>query len=307
MIKDLISFILFFSFFVLVDANADSPENELKNPMLVTTEWLAEKLNDPAIIILHIGNQDEFKKMHIPGAKYFPIMEIFEETSQSLHHEIPSIEKLNNVVRSVGIRDDSRIILYYSEDWLTVATRVYLTFDYIGLGEQTSILDGGFAQWLKEDRIITGDLTKPSKSKIAVQLNKQVLVDVNWVKTNLRNPEVVLIDNRPEEYYDGSEKDDHIKKFGHITGAISIPFPEITIEDTPYKFKDKKDLEKLFLESGVKPGSTVVVYCNTGIWASLGYFTAKYLGYNTRFYDGSFEEWTKDDTLPIIEPVKIND
>ena len=50
--KDLISFILFFSFFVLVDANADSPENELKNPMLVTTEWLAEKLNDPEIIIV---------------------------------------------------------------------------------------------------------------------------------------------------------------------------------------------------------------------------------------------------------------
>jgi 3-mercaptopyruvate sulfurtransferase SseA len=62
----------------------------------------------------------------------------------------------------------------------------------------------------------------------------------------------------------------------------------------------------LFLESGVKQASTVVVYCNTGVWATLVYFTAKYLGYETHFYDGSFEEWTKDDTLPVTEPVKFN-
>jgi len=304
--KELIFFVFIFSFFLSIDASAESPKSEFKESMLVTTEWLAENLNDPAIIVLYIGNKDEFNKMHIPGSRLFPIMDIFKQPTEDLNHEIPSLEELNDVVRSIGIKDDSRIILYYSEDWLIVATRVYLTFDYIGLAEQTSILDGGFAKWLEEDRIISSDLTKPSKSQIAVKINEQVMVDVNWINKNLRNPEVVLIDSRPEEFYDGSEKEDFIKKFGHITGAVSIPFLEITIEDPPYKFKDKKDLEKLFLESGVKPGSTVVVYCNTGIWASLDYFTAKYLGYDTRFYDGSFEEWTKDDTLPVTEPVKIS-
>ena len=305
--KGLIYYILIFSFFISFVTTAKSPKSDITNPMLVSTEWLAENLNDPEIIILHIGIKDEFNKMHIPGSRLFPIMDIFQQTPEGLHHEIPSIEKLNYVLRSIGVNNDSRIILCYSEDWLTVATRVYLTFDYIGLGEQTSIVDGGFAKWLKEDRMISNELTKPSKSQITLKINEEVMVDVNWVNRNLRNPEVVLIDSRPEEFYDGSEKEDFIQKFGHITGAISMPFPEITIEDTSYKFKEKKDLEKLFLESGVKSGSTVVVYCNTGIWASLGYFTAKYLGYNTRFYDGSFEEWTKDDTLPIIEPVKIND
>ncbi|MDH3267978.1 MAG: rhodanese-like domain-containing protein, partial [Ignavibacteria bacterium] len=219
----------------------------------------------------------------------------------------PPVDQLTNVVKSIGINDDSRIILYYSEDWLTIATRAYLTFDYIGLGEQTSILDGGLAQWIEENRPTTDDIIKTKKSKITLQINEEVLVDVNWVKENLRNPDVIIIDGRPEEFYGGSEKEDHIAKFGHITGAISIPFPEITFEETPHKFKDRIELEKLFLESGAKTGSTLVVYCNTGVWATLVYFTAKYLGYSTHFYDGSFEEWAKDDTLPVTEPVIFND
>ncbi len=303
--KVLVFFVLILGFSLKIQSTALSADQSFKESMLVTTDWLFDKLKDPSIIILYIGQKDEFDEKHIPGARFFPIRDIFLPPSDHLNHEIPPIEQLNDVVKSIGINDDSRIILYFSENWLTVATRAYLTFDYIGLGKQTSILDGGFAQWIEENRTTTNNIDDYSESEITLQINNEALVDVNWIKKNLRNPDVVLIDGRPEEFYDGSEKEDHVAKFGHISGAISIPFPEITNEDTPYKFKDKKELEKLFLESGAKQGSTVAVYCNTGVWASLVYFTAKYLGYKTHFYDGSFEEWAKDDTLPVTEPVKL--
>jgi thiosulfate/3-mercaptopyruvate sulfurtransferase len=286
---------LFFVFtliiFVTIQETVVSSDQSIKESLLVTTDWLSDRLDDPSIIILHVGKKDEYDEAHIPGATLY---------------EIPPSAQLIDVVRSIGINDDSRIILYYSENWLTVATRAYLTFDYIGLGEQTSILDGGLAQWLEEDRTTTDNIIESSEGKITLQINEEALVDVNWMKENLRNPEVVLVDGRPEEFYNGSEKEDHIAKFGHITGAISIPFNEITTEEVAYKFKDTKELEKLFLESGVKQGATIVIYCNTGVWATLVYFTAKYLGYKTRFYDGSFEEWARDDTLPVTEPVKLN-
>ncbi|MEE9449645.1 MAG: sulfurtransferase [Ignavibacteriaceae bacterium] len=301
---------LFFVFtliiFVTIQETVVSSDQSIKESLLVTTDWLSDRLDDPSIIILHVGKKDEYDEAHIPGATLFPIMDIFQPPSENLNHEIPPSEQLIDVVRSIGINDDSRIILYYSENWLTVATRAYLTFDYIGLGEQTSILDGGLAQWLEEDRTTTDNIIESSEGKITLQINEEALVDVNWMKENLRNPEVVLVDGRPEEFYNGSEKEDHIAKFGHITGAISIPFNEITTEEVAYKFKDTKELEKLFLESGVKQGATIVIYCNTGVWATLVYFTAKYLGYKTRFYDGSFEEWARDDTLPVTEPVKLN-
>jgi thiosulfate/3-mercaptopyruvate sulfurtransferase len=304
--KAKIFFVFSLIFCTMIQETIVSSDQTNNESMLVTTKWLADHLDDSSIIILHVGKKDEFEEKHIPRATLFPIMDIFQPPSESLNHEIPPIEQLTDVVRSIGINDDSRIILYYSEDWLTVATRAYLTFDYIGLGDQTSILDGGLTQWIEEKRTVTSDFLESSESKITLQINEEVLVDINWVKENLRNPDVVIIDGRPEEFYDGSEKEDHIAKFGHITGAISIPFPEITIEDTPYKFKDKIELEKLFLESGAKHGSTIVAYCNTGVWATLVYFTAKYLGYKTYFFDGSFEEWAADDSLPVTEPVKLN-
>ena len=304
--KTFVFFTFISTFCLMIHGTVFSTDQKIKESMLVTTDWLSDHLNDQSIIILHIGKKDEFDKTHIPGARLFPIRDIFQPPSETLNHEIPPIEQLTDVVSSIGIKNDSRIILSYSEDWLTVAARAYLTLDYIGLGEKTSILDGGLAQWIKEGRLTTDEIEKTSKSDVSLNINSDALVDVNWVKENLQNPEVVLIDGRPEEFYDGSEKEDHIAKYGHITGAVSIPFPEITNEDTGYKFKDKQKLQELFLDSGVKQGSTVVAYCNTGVWASLVYFTAKYLGYKTYFYDGSFEEWAKDDSLPVTEPVKLN-
>lgn len=275
------------------------------NPaLLVSPEWLNDQLEDPSIIIFHVGKKVEYEEKHIPGAHLFPAMEIFLPPGE-LNHEIPTVEKLEKVFRPFGISKESVIILYYSEDWVTVAARAYLTLDHIGLGDQTSILDGGLAQWINEERIITSDIPETSENKLKLQTNKDVLADVNWVKENLMNPDVVLVDGRPEEFYDGSEKEEHIEKYGHIEGAVSIPFMEIMQAESAYKFRSKEELQKLFADAGIMQGSTVIAYCNTGVWASLVYFTAKYLGYNTRFYDGSFEEWTKDDSLPVTEPVGL--
>lgn len=274
------------------------------NSMLISTEWLNNHLNDPSIIIFHVGQKEGYDEEHIPGAYLFPTMEIFLPPGE-LNHEIPPIEKLEKAFSSFGINENSNIILYYSEDWVTVAARAYLTLDHVGLGEQISILDGGLAKWASEDRTTTDDVPETVQSKLKLKLNSNVLTDINWVKENLRNPDVVLVDGRPEEHYDGSEKSEHIEKYGHIEGAINIPFVEIMQEELAYKFKSKEELQKLFDEAGIKQGTTIVTYCNTGVWAALDFFTAKYLGYNARFFDGSFEEWTKDDSLPITEPVSL--
>jgi thiosulfate/3-mercaptopyruvate sulfurtransferase len=39
--------------------------------------------------------------------------------------------------------------------------------------------------------------------------------------------------------------------------------------------------------------NTVVVYCRTGVQASWDYFVARYLGYQTKMYDGGFIDWSR--------------
>ena len=63
----------------------------------------------------------------------------------------------------------------------------------------------------------------------------------------------------------------------------------------------------MFREAGVKSNDTVVVYCGTGLWASLPYLAARHLGYEVRLYDGSFQEWSATENLPVVAPGKRNE
>ena len=278
------------------------------NSLIVSTEWLAEHLIDSNLVVLHVGMKDDYDKSHLPGARLFSLREIIiDQTPKGLIHEFPTIEKLDSVFKSIGVNEESEIVICYDNEMVVpLATRLYITLDYIGMGDQTSILDGGLQLWREENRPVSSEQPEIKMGNFKAKLNEKLLVDARWINENLKNPDLVLIDGRPEEQYSGQEEDNHASRQGHITGAINIPFYQIMSEDPAYRFKSRGELEKMFLDNGVKEGSTVVVYCGTGIWACPIYFAAKFLGYNTRFYDASFQEWSADENLTVIEPVKLN-
>jgi thiosulfate/3-mercaptopyruvate sulfurtransferase len=144
--------------------------------------------------------------------------------------------------------------------------------------------------------VLTGNLSS--------QTTGDVIVDADWVHRHLNDPDVTLVDARPPKVYAGREKGGHGPRKGHIAGAVNIPFDKVTAKGAQHRFKDDRELDKLFSSAGLKPGSTVVAYCGTGIWASSIYAAAKQLGYPVKFYDGSFQEWSANPDLPVTAPVK---
>ncbi|UCH11476.1 MAG: sulfurtransferase [Fidelibacterota bacterium] len=273
--------------------------------LLVTTAWLAEHSDDPGLVLLHVGRKGKYEDGHIPGARFVSLRDLLTESPDGLHHEMPPLSELRAYFESHGISDDSQIVIYYAEDWgPPYAARAYLSLDYLGLGDRAVMLDGGLQQWLAEDRPVTTEIPAVEMGSITIESRADLFVNADWLEDRLRDPDVVIVDARPGEYYEGREKENKIARYGHITGAVSIPITDITLDDPVYRFKDTTTLEILFHEKGALPRATVVTYCNTGIWASLVYFTAKHLGYDARFYDGSFQDWTRDDNRPVIEPVK---
>jgi len=85
---------------------------------------------------------------------------------------------------------------------------------------------------------------------------------------------------------------------GHIPSAVNIPFS--TLADAANKLKDSAMLKSLLSDAGIKQGDQIVSYCHIGQQATLVYFVAKYLGYDARLYDGSFEDWSKRTELPVV-------
>jgi thiosulfate/3-mercaptopyruvate sulfurtransferase len=269
---------------------------------IVSTAWLAEHLASGSIVLLHVGDKEGYEAEHIPGAQLIATSEISTPRGAGLALELPPVAHLDSVFESKGVSEGTRIVLYWGKDWMSPTTRVVLTLDYLGLGERTSVLDGGMPAWRAEGRPLTNDVEPARRGMFIPHPRQDIIVDADWVKSHLHQPDVAIVDSRTTEFYTG-EKPGMNQRPGHIPGARSIPFSSVV--DESGRFKTADSLKGLFAAAGVTPGSQVVTYCHIGQQASFVYFAAKELGYDVRLYDGSFEDWSVRSDLPVeTSPMK---
>ena len=278
-----------------ITANAQSPK--VNDSLIVTTDWLAKHLNDESLVLLQIGEKDEYAASHIPRAQFIQLVDISTPRGQGLTLELPPVDQLKNAFEKVGVSDNSRIVLYFGKDWVTPTARVFMTLDYLGFGNQTSILDGGFPAWHAAGKPVSSEVVEPKRGTLTPHANSKLIVDAAWVKENLNNPKVRILDARALQFYSGAEQG-RMPRGGHIPNARSIPFSTL-VEDQTNKFKTATALRQLFDAADVKPTSSVATYCHIGQQASLLYFVARYLGYDAHVYDGSFEDWSNRPDLPV--------
>lgn len=280
------------------------PQSDIRRSLIVSTEQLAQHLKDDSLVLLHVGEKDEYKAAHIPGAQFIQLADISTPRGQGLALELPAVAQLQTTFEKLGVRDKSRIVVYFGKDWVTPTARVFLTLDYLGLGDHTSILDGGLPAWHAEGRPVTTEVRTPAPGKFTPRLNTKIVVDALWVNANLNKPGVMILDARASKFYTGEEVG-RMPRGGHIPGARNIPFDSV-VEDSN-KFKSVETLRQLFNTAGVKKGDSVTTYCHIGQQASLLYFVARYLGYEAHLYDGSFEDWSHRPELPVEKSDAVKD
>lgn len=293
-------FAFMFAVAVLFTSTADAQSaRDVRQSMIVSTDWLAQHLKDDSLILLQVGEKEEYAAGHIPGAQFITLADISTPRGEGLALELPTLAQLKTAFEKLGVSDKSRIVIYFSNDWVTPTARVFLTLDYLGLGDQTSILDGGLPAWRGEKRPVTSELPTPKPGSFTPRPNKQIVVDAAWVNANLNKPGVRILDARASKFYSGEEVG-RMPRGGHIPGARSIPFSSL-VEDSSNKFRSGETLRQLFNAAGVKKGDSVTTYCHIGQQASLLYFVARYLGYETHLYDGSFEDWSRRPESPVVK------
>ena len=272
------------------------PTQQVNQSLIVTTEWLAKHLNDDSLVLLQVGDKDEYAAAHLPRAQFIQVADISTPRGSGLTLELPSVEQLKTVFEKLGITDKSRIVVYFSKDWITPTARVFMTLDYLGFGDRTSILDGGLPAWRAEGHQVTSEVTQAKPGTLTPHPNKQLVVDANWVNANLNNPKVRILDARAPQFYSGAEVG-RMPRGGHIPNARNIPFSSLVDESN--KFKSVGALRQLFSTADVNQSTSVATYCHIGQQASLLYFVARYLGYEAHVYDGSFEDWSNRKELPV--------
>lgn len=272
--------------------------------MLVSTDWLANHLNDPKVVILHIGRDTKsYDAGHIPGAKFLALSSIAGPVAGNENELLPAAQ-LEKAFGDLGITNQTRVILYGDMNGL-FAARAFFTLDYLGHGDDAALLDGGLEKWRKEGRQVSTEAVISKAAQFTARIQPQTIVmmqvvrDISHEVLTANPPNFSIIDARPREEYEGVKPGHDIKRTGHIPGAKSVFWMQNLESAENPVMRSVAQLKRLYAEQGVTPSRTVVTYCRTGVQASFTYFVMRYLGYDTMMYDGSYLEWSSAETNPV--------
>lgn len=265
--------------------------------LMVSEAWVASHLDDPDLVLLHVGDEEGYRAGHIPGAYLISLGDIslpVTPESNDLRLEMPAPEVLRGAFEGFGVGDDSRIVVYFGSDWITPATRVVFTLDYLGLGERTHFLDGGMPAWTNAGRALSTEDPDPRMGELTPRaVRTELIVGADFAGESHAYEGYALVDARDLVFYDGTRPTND--REGHIPGAVSVPFTQAVDEQLMW---DREKFSQAFEAAGIEEGETIVAYCHIGQQATTVLLGARLLGHDVRLYDGSFQDWARRD-LPV--------
>jgi thiosulfate/3-mercaptopyruvate sulfurtransferase len=277
-------------------------ENGYAKPVLVTTEWLAEHLNDDGLVVAEVDeNTDLYEEGHIPGAVK---LHWREDLQDPVERDVVDRETFERLLGERGIGNETAVILYGDKNnWF--AAYAYWYLKVYGHGD-VRILDGGRQKWIDEGRELSTDVPSPeAKSYTAKERDESIRAYRDQVHEWLGEAKRALVDVRSPGEFAGDliappgYEQEGAQRGGHIPSAASIPWASAVQDDGTFKSAD--ELKELYGGKGVTPDKEVTAYCRIGERSAHTWFVlSELLGYErVRNYDGSWTEWGNLVDVPI--------
>jgi len=269
---------------------------------LVTTEWLADCLAEPGLVVAEVDENPElYEEGHISGAVK---LHWKDDLQNPLVRDVVSSAAFEQLMCERGIGNDTAVVLYGDKNnWFAAYAYWYLK---VFRHEDVRLLDGGRQKWIEEGRELTVAAPTPTPvAYVAKDRDESIRIRRDEVLTGLGAPEIALVDVRSPQEFAGElvappgYEQEGASRAGHIPGAQSIPWATAVRDDGTFKPVD--ELREIYSAKGITPDKQVRAYCRIGERSAHTWFVLQeLLGYESvRNYDGSWTEWGNLVDVPI--------
>jgi thiosulfate/3-mercaptopyruvate sulfurtransferase len=276
---------------------------------LVSTDWLAARLNAPDIIVLdaswHLPSakrdaKAEFAAKHIPGAQFFDL-DATAEPDTALPHMLPRAAKFASDVKKLGVGDGKKIVCYDAAG-LFSAARCWWMFKVFG-HDDVAVLDGGLPKWEREGLpIVDGVAARPQERHFTPRFRAPMVKSMADVAKALAAGSAQVADARSAPRFRGEEAEPRPGvRPGHMAGAANIHYAALLAANGT--LKPHAELLELFTSAGIRTEKPVITSCGSGVTAAILSLALSELGVKDHaLYDGSWAEWGASDQAVVTGP-----
>jgi thiosulfate/3-mercaptopyruvate sulfurtransferase len=273
--------------------------------LITPTELLTLTNNEPAVLI-DTRDPATYAAGHLPGA--VNIHDIFTYLATSTPEGVAAMRnKFTAIFGDAGLSGKEMAIVYEQSmnTGFGQSCRGYVLLKYLGY-PKVRILHGGYAGWTAAGMPTTTDIAAPRPASFPIDPGAAgILVDLQSMKAAVADPNIVKLDTRDVDEWIADSSSPYGKDFcprkGRIPGAVWIEWYRM-MKPTPAgpMFKSRDEILAECASVGITPQTPVVLYCFKGARASNTLVALKEAGVeNVTLYFGSWNEWSRDPSLPI--------
>ncbi|MEQ6389652.1 sulfurtransferase [Bacillaceae bacterium S4-13-58] len=274
---------------------------------LVGLDWLNKHIKDPNLVVVdcrfQLGNPkkgyDDYLQDHISGSIYFDLEKDLSApvSEHGGRHPLPAIENLVQIFSRAGI-DQTKIVVAYDDQGGAMASRLWWLLKYLG-HEKVYVLEENYTNWKRKEYPVSAEIRKPILTHFEPNIQDQMLVSINYVKQSINNKDVLFIDSRSNDRYQG--KNENIDPIaGHIPSAKNEDWQNRITKEGRWKSQEEQEKDLGIYRNLDKE---IIVYCGSGVTACVNFLALDSIGANPKLYAGSWSDWISYKDNPVVNEI----